>query len=224
MNAVAVLLNRGDGRLLDPAVYQAGDGPAALVVEDIDLDGELDLAVPNFYSANLSILLGNGDGTFRDALNFPAGQTAWRILAKDLDADGVVDLAVKTDGVAVFLNRTTPPASYDEDRDGIPDECDRTPFHRGDPNGSGTTDISDAITTFGYLFLAVPVALSCKESADSNSDAAVDISDGVYLLSWLFTGGPVPATPGPTETPCGFDPDPAGSAGDLGCGVYVPCQ
>lgn len=97
-------------------------------------------------------------------------------------------------------------------------------FHRGDPNSSGTIDISDGISIFGFLFLGNPVILSCKESADANNDGAIDISDGIYLLEWLFLGGPEPAAPGPTKEPCGFDPDPPGSQGDLGCVGYAPCQ
>jgi ELWxxDGT repeat protein len=97
-------------------------------------------------------------------------------------------------------------------------------FHRGDPNLSSTSDISDAITIFGYLFLGEPSTLSCQESADANNDGEIDISDGINLLSWLFTGGPEPAAPGPTGAPCGVDPDEAGSPGDLGCDAYPPCQ
>ncbi len=93
-------------------------------------------------------------------------------------------------------------------------------FHRGDPNSSGTTDISDGIAIFGFLFLGNPATLSCKESADANNEGTIDISDGIYLLQWLFTGGPAPAAPGPTGVPCGLDPDPTGSPGDLGCESY----
>jgi hypothetical protein len=96
-------------------------------------------------------------------------------------------------------------------------------FHRGDPNSSGTIDISDGISIFFYLFLD-SVTPTCLESADVNNSGVIDISDGIYLLNWLFTGGPELATPGPTETPCGFDPDPASSTGHLGCEVYAPCQ
>jgi ELWxxDGT repeat protein len=97
-------------------------------------------------------------------------------------------------------------------------------FHRGDPNSSGRTDISDGITIFGFLFLGDPPTLSCKESADANNDGTIDISDGISLLNWLFIGGPAPAAPGPTGMPCGLDPDPAGSAGDLGCEAYASCR
>ena len=96
-------------------------------------------------------------------------------------------------------------------------------FHRADPNLSATTDLSDAVTIFGHLFLGEPSALACLESADTNNDGAIDISDGIALLNWLFTGGPEPAAPGPSSRPCGVDPDEVGSQGDLGCGEYPAC-
>jgi hypothetical protein len=52
-------------------------------------------------------------------------------------------------------------------------------FLRGDSNADGGISITDAITTFGFLFLGEPPAFSCKESADANNDGAIDISDGI---------------------------------------------
>lgn len=96
-------------------------------------------------------------------------------------------------------------------------------FHRGDPNASGTIDISDGILIFGHLFLGGPEELPCRESADANNDGAIDISDGISILGFLFLGREEPALPGPTDAPCGPDPDPRGSPGDLGCDAYAPC-
>jgi hypothetical protein len=96
-------------------------------------------------------------------------------------------------------------------------------FHRGDPNSSGTIDISDAIAIFGFLFLG-DTTPTCKESADSNNDGTIDISDGILLLSWLFLSAAEPVAPGPTGEPCGVDTDAPGSPGDLGCAAYAPCQ
>ena len=96
-------------------------------------------------------------------------------------------------------------------------------FHRGDPNSSGTIDISDAIGIFGFLFLG-SLDPACLESADAQNDGRVDISDGIAILSFLFTGGPPPAAPGPAEAQCGVDPDPPGSAEDLGCEAYTLCM
>jgi hypothetical protein len=103
----------------------------------------------------------------------------------------------------------------------------RRQFHRADPNGSGTTDLSDGVFIFGFLFIGGP-ASTCRESADANNSGAVDISDGIFVLNFLFInflfiGGPPPSPPGPATNPCGVDPDPPGSAGDIGCEIYPPC-
>jgi hypothetical protein len=96
-------------------------------------------------------------------------------------------------------------------------------FHRADPDSSGTTDISDAIALFGFLFLGGDRP-ACMESADINNDGLLDITDGVVVLLYLFLGGEPPAPPGPTASPCGPDPDPEGSAADIGCVEYGACQ
>jgi hypothetical protein len=100
----------------------------------------------------------------------------------------------------------------------------RALFYRGDPNGDGVEDLSDAVSIFAFLFLGGEEP-SCVESADPNNDANVDISDGIYLLADLFLGGPDPVAPGgPGQgQPCGEDTDAPGSAGDLGCEAYSHC-
>jgi len=101
-------------------------------------------------------------------------------VAADFEGGGRIGIAVAAEvAVSVFFNRTAPPASRDLNHNAIPDECEpRTPFHRGDPNSSGMTDISDALTIFGYLFLGsdYPTRL---ESADVNNSGEIDISDGI---------------------------------------------
>ena len=49
---------------------------------------DLDLAVPNRDSNNVSILLGNGDGTFDSANNFAVGEGPMSIAVEDFDGDG----------------------------------------------------------------------------------------------------------------------------------------
>jgi hypothetical protein len=90
------------------------------------------------------------------------------------------------------------------------------PFRRGDCNGDGGRDISDAIFHLGYLFGGKEPS-DCPESCDANGDAEEDLSDAVYLLAHLFAGGPAPAAPFPD---CGLDPEPAAS---LGC-ARAGCQ
>jgi hypothetical protein len=190
------------GRWLAFAFSEAAQGQ-----QDLNGDGDywdfivhlLDLETRTTINLNLS----RGDSlTFAgSALVLSVDEEAQR---QDLNGDG--DLEDKVIHV-VHLEGFGPPL----------------PFHRGDPNSSGATDLSDAITVFGHLFLGDPATLSCLESADGNNDGMIDISDGIYLLNWLFVGGPEPAAPGPTGAPCGVDPDTAGAASDLGCAEYPPC-
>ncbi len=44
--------------------------------------------------------------------------------------------------------------------------------------------------------------------------------DANATVRFLFLGGPPPAAPGAPPAACGFDPDPPGSPGDLGCEEY----
>jgi len=94
----------------------------------------------------------------------------------------------------------------------------QVPFVRGDVNGDGAHDIGDAIFLLSYLFVfAGGEALTCEKAGDANDDANLEISDAVFLLSYIFAGGPAPDAPFPG---CGMD----GTAGDLGCAAFPPCE
>ena len=143
----------------------------------------------------------------------------------DFNRDGLLDLAVldpQSNSVCLFLGQIVPPVSHDLNQNGIPDECERKPFHRGDPNDDGKTNLSDAVFVLNFLFRGAGAA-TCVESSDANNDGRIDVTDPISLLDFLFKGGPPPASPGPAPLPCGPDPDQAGSAGDLGCGLYDHC-
>ena len=58
-------------------------------------------------------------------------------------------------------------------------------FRRGDANGDGQIDISDAVFTLRYLFTA-GVIPACLDAADAGDDGKVDISDAVDVLLELF--------------------------------------
>ena len=69
-------------------------------------------------------------------------------------------------------------------------------FVRGDSNGDGEVDMSDAVTTLGWLFLGGRVP-GCVEAADANGSGGVNIADPIYTLGWEFSGGPPPPFPFP---------------------------
>jgi hypothetical protein len=78
----------------------------------------------------------------------------------------------------------------------------RNLFKRGDANGSGIVDISDAIAISDWVTPpgAVP---PCLDGADADDDSKVLQADADHILNFLFSGGPPPKPPFPN---CGRDP------------------
>jgi hypothetical protein len=88
-------------------------------------------------------------------------------------------------------------------------------FVRGDPDDSGSSNITDAIGTLNFLFGGADEP-ACIEAADIDNDGSVNISDPIRLLNFLFGGGAAPP-----EVPVdGCGPDPAEPT--LSC-VYTGC-
>jgi hypothetical protein len=77
------------------------------------------------------------------------------------------------------------------------------PFRRGDANGDGAVDLSDAVALLGCQFLGT-VCPNCADAADANDDKHINIADAIYLLNWKFLGNAPPPSPGPFD--CGTDP------------------
>ncbi len=82
-------------------------------------------------------------------------------------------------------------------------------FLRGDANGDGGADISDAVTILGFLFLGD--VIECADGGDVNDDGKLELTDAVALLDFLFRSGAAPRPPHPEP---GRDP----TADDLACG------
>ncbi|MBN1419590.1 MAG: right-handed parallel beta-helix repeat-containing protein [Planctomycetes bacterium] len=81
------------------------------------------------------------------------------------------------------------------------DDLPEVQFIRGEVNGEGRVDLSDAVTILGYLFLG-SAEPSCLKSADTDDSGDLNLTDAVFLLGHLFLGGPQPPTPYPA---CGED-------------------
>ena len=131
-----------------------------------------------------------------------------RFIASDLGSPSVVEAAIDdlvisdldcNDCNGNGVNDATDIAagtSADSNGDGIPDECQCTPFIRGELNDDGEVDISDAIQILLQLFNGSP-SPQPVERADVNSSGSVDIADAVYLVQYLFQGGTPPGFPFP---------------------------
>ncbi len=61
---------------------------------------------------------------------------------------------------------------------------------RGDADGSGNIDVSDAVYLCDFIFRGGPAPE--LDLGDVNCDLSIDISDVVYLIAYIFTGGQPP--------------------------------
>jgi hypothetical protein len=215
-----LFLGRDRGNLWQESALRFSLPPSArlFVAADVDGDGLRDLVAGGH---GICVIPHLGSGSFGGGIA-PILLEPRDLAAADIDGDGRTDIAAVDGGrsIAVFRNEPLPPRSRDEDGDGVPDECKKRSFHRGDATGEGRATITDAIRLLGFLFLGGPPP-GCREAADFDDDGRVDISDAMGLLDFLFLGGPPPAPPGPPAAPCG--PDPQDSPADLGCDAYAGC-
>jgi hypothetical protein len=89
-----------------------------------------------------------------------------------------------------------------------------SPFVRGDSNGDGKVDISDAVHLLGFLFLGAS-APACPDAADADDDGTLNITDAIYSFAFLFQGGRGLPPPYPLR---GADP----THDSLRCDLLVP--
>ena len=111
-NTFSLFLGNGDGTFKQAtgspfALPSAVTGPIAMLATDINSDGNLDLAIVDQTTNNVSILLGNGNGTFTQATNSPiaVGRSPVAIATGDVNNDSHPDLAIvnQTDNTVSVL-------------------------------------------------------------------------------------------------------------------------
>ncbi|MCH7702527.1 MAG: VCBS repeat-containing protein [Planctomycetes bacterium] len=97
----------GPMEFLAQGTFAVGEEPNAMVVADLNEDGEPDVAVTNSGGDNISILLNQGDGTLLLSSTPFVGSLPEDITAGDFDDDGDIDLAVSnfsSRSVTILLN------------------------------------------------------------------------------------------------------------------------
>ena len=163
-SSVGVLLNQGNANF-GPSpfgtvtLYPVGSLGAAIVLGDFNHDGNLDAAVTNFGTNDISILLGNGDGTFKAQSRFLAGGGPFSLASADFDGTGRIDLVVTTqnaalngNGVRVFLGNGDGTFRFYQ---GLATGSSPAYVTVGDFNGDGVPDIAvvDAATNVVSIIL-----------------------------------------------------------------------
>ena len=165
-NNMHILLGNGDGTFSNASgsPITVGSSPRAVVKGYFNGDNNLDLAVSNGGSNNLSILLGNGNGTFSPASGSPlaGGGAPFQTVVAKFNNDNHFDLAVANIGegtVRIYL---------------------------GDGNG-GFTQFGSAISSGQFTSY---IALG-HFNADANIDMAVTnrVSNNMIILLGNGNGG-----------------------------------
>jgi hypothetical protein len=111
-----------------------------------------------------------------------------------------------TSGVAGLLDGVTAPGSV---------------FRRGDVDGNGLLDVTDAVASLSFQFLGT-FAPPCMDALDFDDNGRIELTDPIGNLTYQFGGGGEPPAPG-VET-CGPDPTPD-EGGELGCeNTPASCQ
>jgi V8-like Glu-specific endopeptidase len=90
-------------------------------------------------------------------------------------------------------------------------------FSRGDVDGSGQREITDAIMLLKHVFLGDPKTLQCEDAGDVDDSGNVEFGDAIVLLVHLFVGSVSPRSPYPE---CGLDR----TQDSLGCGSAPACK
>jgi hypothetical protein len=101
---VGVLLGNGDGTLEAAIVQPLAYVPASVVAADFNGDGDLDVAVGDYFNGGITVLLGAGDGSLHDPQTYLGGGGA-PVVVGDFNADGKLDVVANptVEGSRSFL-------------------------------------------------------------------------------------------------------------------------
>ena len=99
---------------------------------------------------------------------------------------------------------------------------DGAKFSRGDADGNGKINISDAVLIIQNIVGNLPKRFQCDDILDANDDGALNVTDAIPVLNYIFQRNPLgPPLAAPFKT-CATDP----TADTLSCaaGVTTNCN
>lgn len=202
-----LLLNRGDASFDTVRAFPEASGYFIRLSTDLDGDGDIDLVETG--GPRVQVLPNDGKGRFGNPLSLfermVGNDYGDQYVAADFDQNGKTDLAFGGSEeclLRVALNESLPGTSRDDDRNGIPDDCDppRGAQRPGDASQDGKLDLTDIVWLVGHLFLGDGTVLPCEGGTarnpgpgelallDSSGDGRLDVSDPIAVIFHLFLG------------------------------------
>ena len=213
--SLSLLITNNTGNEIEGYTFGICHNPTQLSIFGV-MDGpDLDLLVPDFSSSTLYpggctggvIFSFSGTVTLGTTTDFEAHVVGYEFPFVSPTAVAAVCFC-DTLGSPPVLNTITQSGlseSVDEQCGAVIVGSPAPEFRRGEVNGDGAFDISDAIFELAELFAMGPAA-SCADAGDVNDDGVIDIADPVLILDNLFGSGLPISSPGPVV--CGTDPTP----------------
>ena len=137
--SIGVLLGNGNGTLQSAITQTLSYPPGSVAAADFNGDGNLDVAVGNYFNDGLTVLLGEGNGSFSRAQTYQGGGGA-PVIVGQFSPDGSLDVVATPSsglGAAEFLgngNGTFQPAEIYASNHGAPAAA-------GDLNGDHKLDL-----------------------------------------------------------------------------------
>ncbi|BAQ64645.1 S-layer family protein [Geminocystis sp. NIES-3709] len=105
-----ILGNNSTAQFKPQTTFAVVSAPRSITVGDFNGDGNVDFAIVNVSSANVSIRLGNGSGGFSTATTLAVGAGPYSLTVGDFNGDGNVDLATAnrdSNNVSILLGDGT---------------------------------------------------------------------------------------------------------------------
>ncbi|MGC1544180.1 MAG: FG-GAP-like repeat-containing protein, partial [Candidatus Acidiferrales bacterium] len=190
-NTLEIFIGNGDGTFQKGVTYNTGVTPLYVAAADLNVDGNLDLAVAdsgvatssNTVGNSVSIFLGNGDGTFilpgGSRLDYPAGTNPTSITVADFNDDGLPDLVVTATGDNSFsLLLGGGGGTFDSPIE-VPVGTTPDSGATADFNGDGLPDL--AISNYGSNSVSVILDSSSLISLLSGSGVGTQFPGAEYI-------------------------------------------
>jgi len=147
-NNITMLLGRENGGFTTAPQFtvESGTAPNSLALGDFNGDGNLDIAVANYSSGNISVLLGNGDATFAaNSVEIRDGRLL-SVAAGDFNGDGNLDITAGDHRYNTLVILGNGDGNFDDDIRGHNGGGSARSLATGDFNGDGNLDIAAAKT------------------------------------------------------------------------------